>query len=849
MGIYNVIYKNNKSNQNKLAVSITMDSGQKRAYTYSELFQAVDRYVAYLETYGVLKGDRIVIVSENVPEWNIAFLAIMKLKCTAVLIDASLTKEEILDLVEKSDARGIYISPKVMSRMEANAWNSIPVMDLVHGGEIFSHCTAGVSKQLPRTIDGDENIAVIIYSSGTTRSAAGIMHTHEAMIQTIEMTMTENHLTHEERILSVLPNSHIYGIITGLLGSMMLGASLYYIDSLNNENVIRAFKECQPTVFPCVPKVFELFEKQIVKKIQSKVITRLMYQIFFPICNTVRRYTGVNLGRIIFKSIHKGFGGCVKIMTSAGAPLEEQVAEFYYGTGFNLLITYGLTETNIPVIGNRDKNLTTNSCGKPYPHIEIKLAHPNENGNGEIYVKSPYMMKGYFRDKASTEEAFEGEWFKTGDLGTRDEKGNIKITGRSKENIVLATGKKITPTDVEGNYMNIPGVKEFVVCGVPAHGTDYDEVHAFIVKENDYVSSEEILKVIQERGSKLSLYMKIVKVHFMEEIPKTSLQKPKRFLLKKHALEGFTELVEESEETPRESFESIEKDIEQIVVRIAKLDSKMVRQDSKIFADLGVDSLAAIEISIYIEEKYGVSVDQAYHEAITIGELAAYVKSPKEGQAFSNTTTLKKKKVIHYYIFKASSLLARLIYKVRVKGVHNIPNHDGYIICANHVSNIDYLWVTMPLRKEAFLNFCCMAKKELFNSSFASKLLVDVCGMIPVDRGGINSQVIKSCKKQLQDGWALLIHPEGTRSHNGELGCFKKGAASIAKEANVPIIPVYIKGAHEIYPRGNKMPKLFDWKNMSRYEVEVIYGEPIYSQDLSAEELIQVVEKSIIKLQ
>ena len=141
-----------------------------------------------------------------------------------------------------------------------------------------------------------------------------------------------------------------------------------------------------------------------------------------------------------------------------------------------------------------------------------------------------------------------------------------------------------------------------------------------------------------------------------------------------------------------------------------------------------------------------------------------------------------------------------------------------------------------------------MAKKELFNESFVSKLLVDTCGMIPVDRGGMNSEVMKCCKRQLKDKWGLLIHPEGTRSLDGELGELKNGAAAIAKEANVPIIPAYIKGAYEIFPAGTKMPKLFNWKKFKQYKVEVIYGEPIYPADLSVDEMTKIVGQAIINL-
>jgi len=849
MNIYNVIMDKNINNKDKIAAYITMDNGQQREYSYSMLFEEAQVFAKRLENAGVVNGDRVIIVAENSPEWNIAYLSIMKIRCTAVLIDASLTKEEILRLIDKSDGKCIYTSPKIMSKLNCNPAEKIPVLDIMNRGQAFENCTSSISKTIPKTIDGDEDIAFIIYSSGTTKSASGIMHTHKAMNETIKMTVDENDLTCNERILSILPNSHIYGVVCGLLGSMMLGASINYLESISNEALLATFKKYKPTVFPCVPKVLELFQKQIQKKIDSKKATKYIFKVFFPICKTIRKYTNINLGKLLFKSIHKGFGGELRVITCAGAPLDEAIVEFYYGTGFNVLVTYGLTETNIPVIGNRFKTIVTNSCGKPYPNIQVRLANKDDKGDGEIYIKSPYMMKGYFRDPIADKEAFQEGWFKTGDVAKMDAKGNVNIIGRCKDNIVLNSGKKVTPEDVESKYINISGVKEFVACGVPALGADYDEIHAFIVKDSSLITSEDILREIQDKGGKLSLYMKILKVHFIDEIPMTSLQKPKRYLLKKYALENGGKSKENKEDVQSEKNTlNIEQEVISIIIKTGGLNPILVNSNSKIFSELGIDSLGAIEISVQIEEKWGVRIDDSFYEDITIAEIVEIIKAPEKIKSKAYGIYPKRKTMLHYILFRFHCRLAHFFYKVNTKNNNYIPVDSGYIICANHVSNFDYLWITMKLKKEQFLNFCCMAKTELFNKSVSSKILARICGMIPVDRGSLNSDAMKCCKKQLEENWGLLIHPEGTRSHDGEIGLLKKGAASLAIEANVPIIPAYIRGSYNIYPKGRKLPKLFDWKNMRKFNVDVIYGEPIHPQNLTIEALTKLVESSIVAL-
>lgn len=850
MDIYKVIREKNLNDLDKIAVDITMDDKSKRSYTYRQLFEKSDVYAEKLQQCGIKKGDRVIIVAENSPEWNVSFLSIMKLRCTAVLIDSSLATHDIQKLIEKTDARGIFTTPKVINRFSTSLSKTIPVFNIMNNCELFQNSVDKVSTKVGETIDKDEEVALIIYSSGTTKSASGIMHTHEAMIKTIEMTANENNITSDDRILGVLPNSHIYGVITCLFGSMMLGGSLRYIDSMNSENLLYAFNDFKPTIFPCVPKVFELFEKQIVKKIKSNNITKKVYEIFFPLSLKIRHNFRINLGKIIFKSVHNGFGGNIKLMTSAGAPLDSKVAEFYYGMGFDLLETYGLTETNIPVIGNRTSNLTTNSCGKPYPNIEVKLENIDESGAGEIYIKSPYMMKGYFRDQKSTNESFDGEYFKTGDIAVYDKNQNIKIVGRSKENIVLSTGKKVTPTDIENKYERLIGVKEFVICGVNVKDADYDEVHAFIVKESEQIDNKEIQQQIDKKASELSLYMKIAKVHFVDEIPKTSLQKPKRFLLKKYALENSNIEKIEKSESDSTYYKNTFDILCEIISKIGGFDSRRITSESKVIGELGLDSLSIIELASIIEERYSVDITKYFKDDISVIEIQNIIEVPRLNSENENINkiSIRNKHAIHYAIFKIHCFIAYALYKVKIKNSENIPDNTGYIICANHVSNIDYLWITLQFKKNQFKNFCCMAKKELFKDSFINKLLIDVCGMIPVDRGGMNTEVLKCCNEKLKENWGMLIHPEGTRSNDGKLGIIKKGAAKISKEAGVPIIPAYIKGGYEIFPRGNKLPNFFNWKKFERYSVEIVYGDPIYPDKLSIDEITDLLQKSICEL-
>jgi len=846
MHIYDLVTKNNRENGQKTALSIALASGGTRIYTYSEMFAEADLLAGALLERGLNPGDRVALISENSPEWIIAFLGILKARGTAVLLDASLLPDALFELSVKSDLRCIFASPRIMDKLSGTFPAGMPVLNIYAHNR--SSVDTGEMQPLPKPMtDGDETIAAIIYSSGTTRAAAGIMHSHDALISSTMMCAKSNRLTAEGKYLDVVPNSHIYGLICGVLGPMLLGADAYFMEQNTPAAILKAFAEYRPTIFPCVPKVFELFKAEIEKKISAAPGTKKLFAVFFPICLYLRKRTGINLGKILFRSIHDGFGGRIEVLCSAGAPMDQKTAEFYLGTGFNMLVTYGATETNIPTIGNYGRKLTADSCGKPYPDVSVKISE-----SGEILIKSEYMMKGYFGEPELTAAAFEDGWFKTGDLCRINAEGNYQVTGRSKENIVLASGKKVVPEDIEKAYSTVPGIKELVVCGVPAAGGSYDEVHAFAVLSDPAAGTETISGDMIRAGSTLPPQMKIVRVHYVDEIPRTSLQKPKRYILKKiAAAELAAELAPGAELSVPAQQKDMEEEIMCMIADAGQMDRSIVSIDAKPFAGLGIDSLQSIELAIRLEGRFGFRVDQSFTHNMTVRDLAALVRAHDEKAVSADETREKypkMKKPGDYLLFRNVCRLAGIIYKIRVSNEEVIPDDRGYILCANHVSNFDYLWLTSRFNRTRFDKFCCMAKRELLNNTYISRLLSEICGMIPVDRSNIRAETMKCCTEKLKEQWGLLIHPEGTRSADGEMGVFKKGAAVLAIESNVPIIPAYIQGAFDVYPKGSRLPRLFNFRRMRKYAVSVVYGNPIFPGGMTAEEMIQKVRDSITEL-
>ncbi|MGN0560827.1 MAG: AMP-binding protein [Candidatus Fimenecus sp.] len=847
MNIFETVYEINQSRPAARAMSMTMDNGERRAYTYGEVFAQVDKYADSLTAAGVTAGDRVAFVSESCPEWTIAFLAACKLHCTAALIDASMAAAELEEFILRSDVRAAFFSPKTAAKFQEIPSFLFPVFNILDASPLAGYRTT-VSSDLPETSDKDETIACIIFSSGTTRKAAGIMHCHESLIKTTQMTLREQHLTSEERFLSVLPNSHIYGLICLVLGPALSGAQVHYIESLSAEAVLGAFSEVHPTVLPGVPKLYELFMTQILRKINSKAVTRVMFKTFFPICLKLRRKNGSLLGKKLFKSIHEGFGGSLQFLCSAGAPLSKEVADFYYGTGFNILITYGATETNIPTVGNRPEDIQTDSCGKPYPAVSLKISD-----SGELLIKSPFMMKGYFRDEEATKAAFtEDGWFMTGDLGSQDENGYVRITGRSKENIVLANGKKMTPDDVEEKYSDLPGVKEFVICGVPHEGADYDDIHAFIVPETTAKERlDAITAAIREKSAQLTQYMRVAKTHFVAEIPRTSLQKPKRYLLKQQAL---SETQQPAAPLPMPAADESDmlQTVRQVVARVANTDMAEITPDTKIFSELSIDSLSSINLALELEDIYHINIESYYNDAMTVRDVVAALQNKgtkNEVIGQENVDYPQEKTNSDYYAYCFFRNAARFVYKLRIHNFENVPTDTGFILCANHVSKIDYLYIASAFSKARYQKLCCMAKKELFRNDPFSRKLIKSAGMVPVDRSGINMKTMNSLCDKLHEHWGVVIHPEGTRSADGIFREMKSGASVLAIDAGVPIVPVYVKGAYDILPRDRKMLRFFDWKHMKKFKVDVNFGKAILPDGKDVPTLTKEVQDAILALQ
>ncbi len=843
MNIFDEVYRINSRRLGKRAMSMATDDGKTFVFTYGELFSEAEKYASVLLSAGVRAGDRVAIAAESSPWWIISFFAICKIRCTAALIDASLGGDDIISFINCSDVRGAFFSEKTYKKISDNDRFEFPCFN-TRDCSLMPGSVAAVPDSTPDSADTDESVACIIFSSGTTRTAAGIMHYHDSLINTTKMTEKVQDITEKSRFLGILPLSHIYGLFSLVMGPLITGSDVHFIESLSADAMLGAFREYKPTAFPAVPKVYDLFRTAALRKINGHPLTRLAFEKLFPLCLHLRRKNGMLLGKTVFKSIHKTFGGNLVRLFSGGAPLSQETAEFYYGLGFNILSTYGASETNVPTLGSTESDISTDSCSKPYPVVDVCIAD-----SGELLIKTPFMMKGYFRDDEATRNAFtEDGWFRSGDLAEIDAHGNVRITGRVKESIVLSSGKKVSPDDLEAKYRDIKNLKDFAICGVPAENGDYDEIHAFAVTDNGS-SKTEIEEEIRKINAEEPSYMRIYRIHFVNEIPRTSLQKAKRYILRKQAVDERNGIKEDKITMPAADGEIAE--LIEIIARISNTPACEIGENTCIFSELAIDSLSAVDLAMEIESRYSVNVEKAYSKEMTVSGLMDVIKRGNTVEEKSEATGIypQEKTERDYKIFAAFRSFAKFCYNINAVNPENLPSNGGFIICPNHVTKIDYLFVSTAITKEKFMKLCAMAKIELFRKDPFSRQLIKSTGMVPVDRGGINMNTMNSIKAKLREGWCVLIHPEGTRSEDGIFRRIKSGASVIAIETGVPVVPVYIHGAYELFPKNKKMIKFYDTKNRKRFDVDVVFGAPISSAGKTTEELTKELQNAILDLQ
>lgn len=529
------------------------------AITYAQLSLDIMEVIALLKEHGVRKGDRVALLSQNMPHWGVAYLAITSMGAIVVPILVDFHLNEILQIIKHSGAKAVFVSNAHYEKIAYSDLEPFPQLFIL---DDLSPIEARLPKdKLSEYIDErktawkrarnkaleavglmdtepeEEDIAAIIYTSGTTGSSKGVMLTHRNLVKDAWLTLHIQNVDDQDRLISVLPLSHTYECTIGFLIPMMTGACVYYLDKPPTARIlIPAMQKIRPTMILTVPLIIEkIFKLQIYPQLTKNLIMREMYKLP-PMRKALHKVAG--------KKLMKTFGGALHFYGIGGALLSHDVERFLFEAGFPYAIGYGLTETSPLIAGCAPAVVKFRSTGTVLPELDVRIADPDpKTGIGEIQIKGPTVMKGYFKDKERTAQSFTKDgYFKTGDLGKLTKQNYLYIKGRIKNVIIGPNGDNIYAEEVEAKLNEAETVLESMVYENAGHivarvflnyeilDTQHNISKLSSVQTEKFIEKH-LLDLRSFLNANVASFSKVHKIIEQKEpFEKTPTQKIKRFL-------------------------------------------------------------------------------------------------------------------------------------------------------------------------------------------------------------------------------------------------------------------------------------------------------------------------------
>lgn len=532
----------------------TEEAGDKIAFMYKEGKENIEvTYAKFQEdtialgtaiTELGLNDKHIACIGDNSYKWLTTYLTVLKSDGVFVPVDKELPIEDIINILKSSDSEILFYAEKYEKYVEQILREATNIKFLIgfsrreESNNVLSYdrfiedgrksFNAGNQKYLKLKSDPN-SLKLLVYTSGTTGMAKGVMLTENNLISCVYYGLQV--ATVYSRCLSVLPYHHTYEGVAGILVALHHHSTICINDSL--KNVLKNLQFYKPDYIYLVPAFAELFYKKIISNAKENKKYGIM-KTMIVVSNALRKI-GIDVRKKLFKSVHDAFGGNLRQIVCGGAPIRPEVGKFFDDIGIDLLNGYGITECSPLVSVNRPYFNDCRTVGVVLPCCEVKIVNPDEDGNGEVHVKGKIVMLGYYNDEERTNEVLKDGWFNTGDYGNINKKGQLSITGRKKNLIVLNNGKNVFPEEIEAYVARVPYVQEVVVRGVKEDSREVG-LQAEVFLNQDMVKSmgiedvhETLKKDISNVTKELPVYKKITDIKIREnEFVKTTTNKIKR---------------------------------------------------------------------------------------------------------------------------------------------------------------------------------------------------------------------------------------------------------------------------------------------------------------------------------
>ena len=879
--------------------------------TFAELTRMSESVANWLST-RIPRDARVAILAANHPRWVAAYLGIIAAGRTAVPLDTAFHADQVktllidsgasllfcdgkhlpvaMEAVERINVRLVMtsaaseraemsLSPNPTHRTERDEWGAqgltSPGKEVLAADldSIFAIGPAGFQPVVP----AESDLAALLYTSGTTADPKGVMLTHANLVGEANAVLAVVKIGPEDALLGILPMFHVLAQMANLFLPLFNGARVVYLETLNTTELLRALQERNITAFCVVPQFFYLIHERILKELHKRGKLTLSLVHALMALNRGLRRIGINAGKFFFGKIHATFGARMRYLVTGGSRFDPAIARDFYSFGIDVLNAYGLTETTGGAFLNPPGHIVFGSVGKPFPGVEAKIVDPKpiEEGAepaGEIAIRGAIVMKGYWNRPDATAEILRDGWLYTGDLGYFDSGGNLVITGRRKEVIVLANGKNVYPEEIENHYLQAHSVKEICVMALESRPGDptSERLHAVIVpnfdllRERKIVNAKEVIRLeIEALSHKIASTKRLGSYDiWQEDLPRTTTRKLKRFQIEKKVRElqhqqetGDSDLAAGKPLTDDEQQWLEQEDVKRALAVVRESARKFagnrpdaIRPTHNLELDLGLDSMQRVELLTAIEQQLGGEVPEAQlAEIYSVRDLVDAVRASNgrgEGQgraaAPAWSTILSEPvtdpdvlaltrhnvfaEVVCFLLAKLIYLFALDRYHLKVRGLQNVPEKGPFLLCSNHQSYVDPFVMIGALPYRLFRDAFAVGTSDIFGEGFMRRLarwlrvaVVDPdTNLMPAMRAGAFGLI---------QGHILVLYPEGERTDDGNPRVFRKGAAILSIHTQAPIVPIAIEGFYEAWPRHKRFPKFAD--------LQLVFGKPIQPPPVS----------------
>jgi len=795
---------------------ITYDDGYRsRRFTYKQVAQAAEAFRRRLKAAGMKKGDRAVLWSESRMGWVAALWACLLEGVVVVPVDAQSSPALLHRIVEKSKPRLILAgeTPPSLPDSGVPVW---PVPEIETGA---GDATREPALE-PQELDTND-VAELVFTSGTTAEPKGVVITHANLLANLEPIHKEIQKYRKLarpflplRILNLLPLSHLFGQSLALFIPPMIPVSVVFISATNPQEIARQIHARKISALIAVPRVLEVLRDFVRQRFPEAAADALPHGRWW-----------VQWWR--FRRVHRLLGWKFWCFVSGGAPLSPDVEEFWTRLGFLVVQGYGLTETAPIVSLTHPFHVKRGTVGKPLGGVEVRIAE-----DGEVLVRGGNVTTGYFDAPSETQAAVESGWLHTGDIGKLDANGNLTILGRKKEMIVTPEGLNVFPEDVEAALDRVPGVRDSAVIGK-------DRVHAVLLLEPGTQPDS----VIREANQHLEEHQKIrdFSVWPGTELPRTEgTHKLKRAEIVAQLRSG---AVGKSASNGK---------LAQLLRKYAP--GRTITSDTTL-DELGLSSLDRADLMMSLERSLESPIDEsAFASMQKVGDLAKPLPSA-EPIPFPAYNRAWPARVLRRLALPVVLLpLTRIFAHVRSAGRQNLSAIRGpAIFAANHQSHMDVPAILAALPSRWRYSVQPAMAKDFFDPHFFPRrfgmgerllntLLYRLATLffaafpIPRQEAGTR-QTLRYMGELADGGWSILIFPEGVMTTSGEIAAFRPGVGMMAAHLKIPIIPVRLKGLDHVLHRTAHWP--------SPGPVEIAFGHPVSADGKSYEEIVRDLESAV----